>query len=65
MTGTIKWFKPDKGFGFALGEDGKEYFCHFSDILMRGFRTLKEGQKIEFEPVNSDRGPKAMNITIL
>jgi cold shock protein len=62
MTGTVKWFHADKGFGFAVGDDGKDYFCHFTDILARGFRTLTEGQSIEFDPADGPKGQKATNI---
>jgi cold shock protein len=67
MTGEVKRFDAAKGWGFVVGEDGKDYFCHFTDILMRGsgFRTLTQGQKIDFEPVVGDKGLKATNITVL
>ncbi len=62
MTGTVKWFNEKKGFGFILGEDGKDYFLHFSNIEKQGFKTVLEGERVSFEVENSDRGPQATKI---
>lgn len=62
--GTVKWFNETKGFGFIENEaGGKDVFVHFSAIQAGGFRTLKEGQVVEFEIVNEPKGPKAANVT--
>ncbi|MFB1051729.1 cold-shock protein [Paraliobacillus sp. JSM ZJ581] len=65
MTGTVKWFNADKGFGFIEREDGDDVFVHFSAIQAEGFKTLNEGQTIEFEIVEGDRGPQAANVVAL
>jgi CspA family cold shock protein len=62
MTGKVKWFNPDKGFGFIETEEGKDVFVHFSAIQTEGFKTLDEGQSVEFEVVQGDRGPQASNV---
>ena len=61
-TGTVKWFNADKGFGFITVDNGDEVFVHFSEIQGDGFKTLEEGQKVEFEVTQSDRGPQASNV---
>lgn len=62
-TGTVKWFNDAKGFGFITPDDGSEdLFAHFSAIQMNGFKTLKEGQKVRFEPVKGPKGLQASNI---
>ena len=62
-TGVVKWFDAKKGFGFILGsEDGKDIFVHYSSILGEGFRTLKDGERVEYELSDSDRGPQARNV---
>jgi CspA family cold shock protein len=64
MTGTVKWFNGEKGFGFATPDDGsKDVFVHYSAIQMSGFRNLDEGDRIEFEVEMGDKGPKAINVT--
>ncbi|SMB83248.1 cold shock protein (beta-ribbon, CspA family) [Peptoniphilus asaccharolyticus DSM 20463] len=65
MKGTVKWFNSEKGFGFITGEDGKDVFCHFSQIQKEGFKTLNEGQAVEFDVVESEKGPQAENIVEL
>ncbi|EGY76309.1 cold-shock protein [Peptoniphilus indolicus] len=65
MKGTVKWFNGEKGFGFITGEDGKDVFCHFSQIQKEGFKTLNEGQAVEFDVVESEKGPQAENIVEL
>jgi len=65
-TGKVKFFKADKGWGFinAEGVDG-DIFVHYSSINAEGFRTLEEGQTVEFELVTGDRGPQATNVTVV
>lgn len=65
MKGTVKWFNGEKGFGFITGEDGKDVFAHFSQIQKDGFKTLNEGQAVEFDVVESEKGPQAENIVEL
>ena len=62
MTGTVKWFNSEKGFGFIEREDGDDVFVHFSAIQAEGFKTLEECQTVEFEIVEGDRGPQAANV---
>ena len=57
--GTVKWFNPDKGFGFITSEDGQDVFAHFSQIQTSGFKTLDEGQKVTFDVEAGQRGPQA------
>jgi CspA family cold shock protein len=65
-TGTVKWFNNDKGFGFITPEDGsKDLFVHHSAIQGKGFRTLDEGEKVEFDVVQGQKGPAAENVTRL
>ncbi|CCU81090.1 cold-shock DNA-binding protein family [Halanaerobium congolense] len=64
-TGTVKWFDGKKGFGFIEREDGDDVFAHFSAIEEDGFKNLEEGQEVEFEIVEGDRGPQAANIVKL
>ena len=64
-TGTVKWFNGEKGFGFITGDDGNDVFAHFSQIKGEGFKTLEEGQAVEFEVETSDRGLQAANIVKL
>ena len=62
-TGTVKWFNDSKGFGFITPDDGgKDLFAHHSAILMDGYKSLKEAQKVSFDVVQSDKGPKAANV---
>ncbi|HLR70668.1 MAG TPA: cold-shock protein [Pseudogracilibacillus sp.] len=65
MTGKVKWFNSEKGFGFIEREDGDDVFVHFSAIQSEGFKTLEEGQDVEFEIVDGDRGPQAANVVAL
>ncbi|GAA4620024.1 cold-shock protein [Actinoallomurus vinaceus] len=61
--GTVKWFNADKGFGFIQPDDGgTDVFAHYSNITAQGFRELKEGQKVEFDVTQGERGPQAENI---
>ena len=61
--GNVKWFNAEKGFGFIEREDGDDVFVHFSAIQEEGFKTLDDGQEVEFEIVEGDRGPQAANVT--
>ncbi len=61
-TGTVKWFNPDKGFGFISREDGDDVFVHFSAIQGDGYRNLEENQKVEFEVTQGPKGPQAANV---
>lgn len=63
--GTVKWFNAEKGFGFISTEEGQDVFAHFSAIQSEGFKTLDEGQKVEFDVEEGQRGPQAVNITKL
>ncbi|MBM6616313.1 cold-shock protein CspD [Bacillus suaedaesalsae] len=65
MQGKVKWFNAEKGFGFIEREDGDDVFVHFSAIQTDGFKTLEEGQTVEFEIVDGNRGPQASNVTKL
>ncbi len=63
MDGTVKWFNADKGYGFIEREEGDDVFVHFSAIQGDGFKTLDEGQRVQFEVTSGDRGPQAENVT--
>jgi cold shock protein len=63
--GTVKWFNPDKGYGFIAVDGGKDVFVHFSAIQSEGYRTLEEGQRVEFEITQSDRGQQAEKVIIV
>ena len=63
--GTVKWFNADKGFGFIEVDGGEDVFAHFSAIQSEGFKSLEEGQKVEFSVENGQRGPQAANIVKL
>jgi CspA family cold shock protein len=62
LTGKVKWFSAKKGYGFIEQENGEDVFVHFSAIQEEGFRTLTEGQMVEFEIVEGERGPQAANV---
>ncbi len=62
ISGTVKWFNDDKGFGFIEREDGKDVFVHHSAIVAEGFRTLTEGQKVTMEVTQGQKGPQAENV---
>ncbi|MBT3567027.1 MAG: cold-shock protein [Porticoccus sp.] len=64
-TGTVKWFNEAKGFGFIEQESGPDVFAHFSAIAAEGFKTLLEGQKVEFTVTEGQKGPQAENITVI
>ncbi|GIO55928.1 cold-shock protein [Paenibacillus cellulositrophicus] len=65
QQGTVKWFNADKGFGFIEVEGGDDVFVHFSAIVSDGFKSLDEGQKVEFNVVQGNRGPQAENVVKL
>jgi CspA family cold shock protein len=63
IIGTVKWFSDPKGYGFIQQEDGPDVFVHFSAIEMDGYKTLKEGQQVEFTIEEGPKGPQAANVT--
>jgi len=64
--GVVKWFNGEKGYGFIARDNGeKDVFVHFSAIKAEGFRTLREGQRVEFEVVEGDKGPQAQNVDLI
>ena len=63
LTGTVKWFNDAKGFGFIQREGGPDVFVHFSAIQSNGFKSLAEGDKVEFEVVDGQKGPQAANVS--
>jgi CspA family cold shock protein len=62
QSGKVKWFNAEKGFGFIEVEGGDDVFVHYSAIQAEGFKTLEEGQEVEFEIVQGNRGPQAANV---
>jgi CspA family cold shock protein len=64
-TGTVKWFNAEKGFGFIQVEGGDDVFVHYSAIQGDGFKSLEEGQRVQFNVVKGNRGPQADNVTKL
>ncbi|USG68534.1 cold-shock protein CspD [Brevibacillus ruminantium] len=65
VIGKVKWFNAEKGFGFIEREDGDDVFVHFSAIQGSGFKSLEEGQSVEFDIVEGNRGPQAANVNKL
>lgn len=65
QRGTVKWFNAEKGYGFIATEEGNDVFVHFTAISGEGFKTLDEGQQVEFEVVDGARGPQAANVSKL
>ncbi len=65
VTGTVKWFNSTKGFGFIEQPDGKDVFVHYSAIESTGYRSLEEGQQVEFTVVDGQKGPQAQNVTVV
>ncbi|NGP44927.1 cold shock domain-containing protein [Bacillaceae bacterium SIJ1] len=63
MQGKVKWFNAEKGYGFIEREDGDDVFIHYSAIQEDGFKTVDEGQEVEFDIVEGNRGPQAENVT--
>jgi len=65
-VGTVKWFNGEKGYGFITPEDGsKDLFVHFSGIAGEGYRSLNEGQKVEYEATQGQKGPQATNVRVI
>ncbi len=64
-TGTVKWFNAEKGFGFISQEGGADLFVHFSEIKASGFRTLQEGQRVEFTVGEGRKGPQATEVELV
>jgi CspA family cold shock protein len=62
MKGTVKWFNEGKGYGFISPEEGKDVFVHFSEIRMEGFKSLTEGQLVQFDVAEGPKGPQATNV---
>ena len=60
--GTVKWFNNQKGYGFISDAEGNDVFVHYTGLNMEGFKTLEEGQEVEFEVVNGAKGPQAPNV---
>lgn len=65
VTGTVKWFNDSKGFGFIEQESGPDVFVHFSAIKAEGFKSLAEGQKVEFNVTQGQKGPQAENVVLV
>lgn len=65
VTGKVKWFNAQKGYGFITRDDGGDVFVHYSAIKGQGYRTLEEGQKVEFDVVQGEKGPQAANVIVL
>ena len=64
-TGTVKWFNESKGFGFITPESGPDLFVHYSSIVSSGFKTLAEGQRVQFNVTQGKKGPQAENVSII
>lgn len=65
MKGSVKWFNAEKGYGFIRVENGEDVFVHYSAIQGEGFKTLEEGQEVEFDVTQGNRGPQAANVVKL
>jgi cold shock protein len=63
VTGTVKWFNATKGFGFIQQDEGEDVFVHYSAIVGDGYRSLEEGQRVEFVVVQGQKGPQAQDVT--
>ncbi|KJR47756.1 Cold shock protein CspA [Desulfosporosinus sp. I2] len=64
MVGKVKWFSKQKGYGFIEQESGQDIFVHFQSVIGDGFRTLEEGQSVEFDIIQGPRGEQASNVTV-
>ena len=65
MTGTVKWFNAEKGYGFITTENGEDLFAHFTQIQKDGFKSLEDGEAVSFDVVEGQKGPQAANIVSL
>ena len=65
QKGIVKWFNAEKGFGFIKDENGKDIFVHFSEIKMDGYKTLEEGEQVEFDVKETPKGNLATNVTVI
>lgn len=65
QTGTVKWFNSQKGFGFITQENGDDLFVHYTGINSNGFKNLEEGQKVEYDIIDGEKGKQAVNVTKL
>ena len=65
MTGTVKWFNNQKGYGFISDAEGNDIFVHYSGLVMDGFKTLEEGQKVTFDTAEGNRGLQAVNVHVV
>jgi cold shock protein len=63
--GEVKWFNDKKGFGFIQQDEGGDLFVHYTAVIGTGFRSLQQGQRVQFEIENTDKGPKAKNVTVI
>jgi Cold shock proteins len=63
MLGTVKWFNAQKGFGFITTDEGKDVFVHYSGIVSEGFKALEEGQKVQFDLTQGQKGDQAINVS--
>ncbi len=61
--GTVKWFNSQKGYGFISDESGKDVFVHYSGLNMEGFKSLEDGEAVEFDVITGEKGPQAVNVT--
>ena len=64
-TGSVKWFDSSKGYGFITTDGGRDIFVHYSAITNEGFKTLQDGQKVEFSVIENDKGPQAQDVTTI
>lgn len=64
-SGSVKWFNDSKGFGFITTDEGNDVFVHYSAVQSDGFKSLKEGDKVEFDVIDGDKGPQAANVSVV
>ena len=65
MRGTVKWFNKNLGYGFITNSDGKDVFVHYNGLNMEGFKALQEGQNVEFDVIETEKGRQAMNVSVV